>query len=304
MDDYIARHLSEKEQNTCWYNMVDREVSTRDLDDVSTVLFRAGYNTARRNPVIVSSYLLGLVLCFFFSGISLTAEQMQSYEASLRNIDFDEVNEVAYELQRVTSKYRQSKGWFSCDSTCQEYKALMESLTQEYNKLHAMQEQALSDAKAKLGILSTIGIDETRQLFWRRFSQGRGFAQRQTKWDALFMGISAMGRDEGLFSYLLRVLFSLLFNFTIGMIGAVIAFITSLFSLIYTYQTPIYTAFVYFGLASLAAISFALTWMVMLYVAAAGTVFVGVKVLGANMRIEEGRGPRSRIRFHQRSHYQ
>ena len=40
--------------------------------------------------------------------------------------------------------------------------------------------------------------------FWTRFSQGKGFAQRQTKWDALFMGISAMGRDESFVNYLLR----------------------------------------------------------------------------------------------------
>jgi hypothetical protein len=45
---------------------------------------------------------------------------------------------------------------------------------------------------------------------------GKNFASRQTKWDALFMGIRAMGRDESIVSYAFRLILTMAFNFTLG----------------------------------------------------------------------------------------
>ena len=89
---------------------------------------------------------------------------------------------------------------------------------------------------------------------------GKSFAQRQTTWDAIFFGISAMGRDEKLASYLLRLVMSFLFNFTIGIFGAVVVFIVNLYSLIRSFHANIAYGMVFFILASIAAISFAMTW--------------------------------------------
>lgn len=72
------------------------------------------------------------------------------------------------------------------------------------------------------------------------------------------------------------------------MIGAVIGFLWSIVSVIRAYQTPIYSAIIFFGFASLAAIAFAVTWIIGLYLAAAGTVYVGAKIIAANLRIEDG----------------
>lgn len=98
-----------------------------------------------------------------------------------------------------------------------------------------------------------------------------------------------MARDENILSYALRVLISLLLNFTIGLFGAVIGFMWSLYGLIRTYQTSLIMAWTYFLFASLAAIAFAASWLIGLYLAAAGTVYVGVKALASNGRIEFGR---------------
>jgi hypothetical protein len=84
--------------------------------------------------------------------------------------------------------------------------------------------------------------------------------------------VRSLGRDESMFSYLMELLMKMLFNFTLGMIGTVIGFIWSLYSIITTYQAAITTSLFFFGIASLAAISFAMTWMFLLYGAAAGTV--------------------------------
>jgi hypothetical protein len=42
------------------------------------------------------------------------------------------------------------------------------------------------------------------------------------------MGIGAMSRDESMIEYLLRLLLSVLFNFTIGLFGAIVAFVFNL----------------------------------------------------------------------------
>ena len=71
----------------------------------------------------------------------------------------------------------------------------------------------------------------------------------------------------------------------------------SLYGLIQSYQAPIAVALSFFFFASLAAVSFALTWLIALYVGTAGTVFVAAKLISANMRIEGGgRDPRGRPR--------
>ena len=136
----------------------------------------------------------------------------------------------------------------------------MQNYQRQYDILKADETSKISYAKSKLGIFSEYGVEETRNLFWERFAQGKGFATRQTKWDALFYGISAMGRDEKLVSFLLRIVLSFLFNFTIGVVGAVTVFIFNLYSLIQSFQPNFLTAIIFFGCASLAAISFALTW--------------------------------------------
>jgi hypothetical protein len=105
-----------------------------------------------------------------------------------------------------------------------------------------------------------------------------------------------MGRDEKLASYVLRLVLSFVFNFTIGVVGAVLVFMGGLYGLIQSFQPDAVSALAFFGLASLAAISFALTWLLGLYVATAGTVYVGAKLISSNMRIEDGgRGGRDRV---------
>lgn len=75
----------------------------------------------------------------------------------------------------------------------------------------------ISNAKSEVGLFSTVGVAETRELFWTRFDQGKKFATRQSKWDLLFIGLSSMRRDEHVLSYMLRALMSVLMNITIGM---------------------------------------------------------------------------------------
>lgn len=69
---------------------------------------------------------------------------------------------------------------------------------------------------------------------------------------------------------------------------AVIAFIFSIYSIMMSYQPDFFSATIFFSMASLAAISFAATFLIGIYLGTAGAVFVGAKALAANMRIEGG----------------
>ena len=101
-----------------------------------------------------------------------------------------------------------------------------------------------------------------------------------------------MGRDEKIGSFLFRIACNFLINITLGLFGAVISFWWNLWSLIQSYRAGILTGLAYFAAAGLAAGSFALLWLVGIYSAAAGTVFVAAKVLASNVRIEDGDRPR------------
>lgn len=246
------------------YNMSssrDEQLATaREIDRASTVLINAGVRVVKNNKLKVGGYVLGLLLCLFFSGWKVTDTQRAEYYHELEKVDHTALYETSNLLNDAYNGYHRSKGWFSCDAVCQSYKNDMQNFQRQYDMLKKDEAAKIATAKSKLGIFSEYGVEETRNLFWERFGQGKGFAQRQTKWDALFMGMSAMGRDEKLVSYLLRLVMSFLFNFTIGVVGAVVVFICNLYSLIQTFQASFLTGLVFFSFATLAAVSFAMTW--------------------------------------------
>lgn len=278
----------------------DRQLQTaKEFDNASTVLIKLGADVVKKNPIKTGAYLLGLLLCLFFSGLTVTQPQREAFYQDLKQIDHERLDSLQSDVQTAYGMYYRSKGWFSCDQRCQIFYTEYQDATQLYQKAKQEEDKKLYAAKSKLGLFSEYGVDETRQYFWEKFAQGKGFATRQTKWDALFIGISAMSRDENLVSYLLRVALSMLFNFTLGMFGAVVAFIFGLGYILQSFQAGYVTGTIFFLLASLAAISFAVSWLIGLYALTAGTAYVGLKLVASNMRLENGgNGPHAhRERF-------
>lgn len=117
----------------------------------------------------------------------------------------------------MDNKYYNSKGWFgSCDTTCKKNKDEFEKVLKEYNILKGDEYKQTAEAKNMLGIFSSYGVSETKELFWQKFTAGKNYAVRSSKWDLIFMGISSMGRDENMISYAFRFMLQVLMNFTIG----------------------------------------------------------------------------------------
>lgn len=274
--------------------------NAREIDRVSTIMLDLGVKVVKRNPLKVGGYVVGLLLCLFFNGWSSTPTQLTEYNAHIKEIDYEEYHQARDRLSHATSIYYRSKGWFSCDPQCKKNLEIMKEQEESFKLISKYEQKKVSEAKASLGLFSEYGISETRELFWKRFGQGQNFATRQSKWDFLFMGIGAMGRDEKLASFLLRVVITWLFNFTIGVCGAVIAFMWGLWTLVTTYQENVLASLFFFSLASIAAISFAMTWLIGLYVGTAGTVYVGAKFLSTQLRLQSDgsdQGPRRRVHY-------
>lgn len=235
----------------------------REIDQLSTVLVDVGVRFVKRNPIKVGLYVVGLLICLLFNGISVSQEQNINFEKQLSSIDYSASQNAGMEADIAYDRYYRSKGWFfSCNQQCQINKEAYEQALNRYKHEQAQISGQLSAAKSSLGLYSEFGVSETRNMFWDRFGMGKSFATRQTKYDALFMGLGAMGRDESLVNYLMRIIIRALFNFTLGVCMAVVTFMWSLVGLIRSYQPSMLTFVTFFGFASIAAISFALTWLI------------------------------------------
>lgn len=146
--------------------------TARSLDENSTVLINFAVKTVKKHPVMFSSYAVGLLVCFFVTGIALTAQQQSDFQNDLLRIDYRELDRRQQAYQGHYQHYHATKGWFSCDNICQHHKQNMEASKADYDFVQRQVDVQLSDAKAKLGLLSSVGVGEARDMFWTRFAQG------------------------------------------------------------------------------------------------------------------------------------
>ena len=267
----------------------ERHVAAVEVDQGGTLLFRTAAHVVKRNPIKVSLYFVGLLICFFFSGLQVSDENIRKYESLVMEIDEKSLFNAEDVMHKSYHDYSRRRGWFwSCDTDCKNYKSKYEKSKTEYEKMRLNSERQLANAKSNLGIFSVYGVNEVRELFWRRFNAGKRFATNQSKWDLLFIGFRAMGRDESFVEYIIQIVINMLMNFTVGIAGAVISFVYYLWGVISTFQPGPLVGGAFFLLASISAISFAMSWLVCLYFAVAGTTFVAAKLVASNVRLENG----------------
>ena len=124
----------------------------------------------------------------------------------MNTIDTNAEWAASEDFWRAENAYRATKGWFSCDSLCQRNKQKMNDARYRLDQIRAEGNARMSDAKSVAGLFSEVGVGEVKDSFWSYFSRGKQFAKRQSMWDAMFMGMRSMGRDEKFFEYALKVL--------------------------------------------------------------------------------------------------
>ena len=182
----------------------------------------------------------------------------------------------------------------------------------EWDEIKAEGNARMSDAKSVAGLFSEVGVNEVQDSFWEYFASGKQFAKRQSMWDAMFMGMRSMGRDESMMEYLFKMLLQVLINFSMGLVMALVIFVFGLWGIINSYQPNPLVGVVFFVTAACAGFAFVSTYLMALYGAAAGGVYGMVKLAESNGgRIEGGRGYHQRQRIqrpawegNRRPHYQ
>ena len=262
--------------------------------DIGTLALSTAKSFARRHKFITTSYLYGivslLVLLLLGSGTKLSIEQQRQYNAIMNTIDLQAEYAAASRYHSAYSNYYASKGWFSCDAHCQHYKSLMDRRKLEWDEIKAEGNARMSDAKSVAGLFSEVGVNEVQDSFWEYFHSGKQFAKRQSMWDAMFMGMRSMGRDESMMEYILKMLMQVLINFSMGLVMALVIFVFGLWSIISSYQPNPLVGVIFFVTAACAGFAFVSTYLMVLYGAAAGGVYGMVKLAENNARIEGGRG--------------
>jgi len=108
-------------------------------------------------------------------------------------------------------------------------------------------------------------------MLWKSFESGKVFAQRQTFWDALFTIINS--RDRDWISMLLNLLLTALVNYTVGSVMAVVSFMFSLPSFLWSYGAGVFSGTLFFVIASIGAISMIASYLSLIYASGAAVVY-------------------------------
>lgn len=249
-----------------------------EIPDVSTVLIKAGTNFVKRHKMLTGMYLFGLFLVLFAGGLSVSSEQERSYYQIMNEIDLKKLQRAEERVMVRRDQYRRSKGWFSCDAQCEiNYQEFLDA-ENDLQKIEAKNYETMKRAKQQVGLFSEYGVEEVRNLFWEQFAGGKDFAKRSSWWDLIFMSIGSIGRDESLVEFAIRFFINALMNITVGMTGALVGFYYYVWGVIASYGAGTIMAFVMFVLACTAATSFMVSFIIGIYGAAAGTVYVAAKV--------------------------
>lgn len=276
--------------------------------DLGQLIVRGATQFAKRNKVITGSYVLGLlVIILIGGGTKLTYEQQRQYNDIMNTIDLQAEFDASQNFFMADQAYRATKGWFTCDGLCQRNKQRMEEAKRRLDAVRQEGQARMSDAKSIAGLFSEVGVGEVQDSFWSYFHSGKQFAKRQSMWDAMFIGIRSMGRDESMIEYGLRVLMNVLLNFSMGLVMALVFFVIGLWSIVSSYQPNPLVALVFFILASCAAFAFVASYLLAIYGAAAGGVYGLLKVAETNGRAARinngGRGQQAHY-MQNRPHYQ
>jgi len=247
------------------------------------------------------SYVFGLlVILLAGSGTKLTLENQREYDRIMNTIDLRAEYDASTRYGHAYDAWYASKGWFTCDSLCQRNKRRMESAKRDLDAIRAEGYNRMSDAKAVAGLFSEYGVLEAKDSFWSHFSSGKQFAKRQSMWDAMFIGLRSMGRDESMIEYALRVLMQVLLNFSIGLVMALIFFTFGLWSIVKSYQPDPFTALIFFISAICAGFAFVTSYLLIMYGAAAGGLYGVAKFAESSARIQ---GQQQNHRVRNRPHY-
>lgn len=272
-------------------------VAAADFGSITQRVLAA--NKARVGGVLVL-WVLGFVLMsgLIPTGFEVTPEARREYNRIVaQEGKAEEIYAAEQGVYMAELEYSKVNAWFwrwRGEEVRAPAARAMEELTRRQRDLDAAErdrDNALRKARSVIGIWSDQGVDEARSLFWQSYSDGKLFAQRQTFWDMIFTALDS--RNSNVWGLVLRWLFTFVSNFTAGMLGALFIFTWRVLWFLWQYSPNIISGAAFFVVAVFAAVSTVAAYLVGLYGAAAGGVYVVAKM--RNLAIDNGGGdPRRR----------
>lgn len=229
--------------------------------NISALAVQASQYVIRKHPVKLGLNFLGLFLLFAAAGFAPSEQAWELADKALPTPDALRVEQDASRIaDTARARFHASRGWFyQCENTCPSLRDISTKADAAWRAVEVKNADGRKRSKNYLGLFSTSGVAETKDLFWRTFAGGQAYAKRATIWDAMFAGMRAMGRDEALFNFLIQMFFRFLVNVTVGVFSGCIQFIFMVPSIIASYGADWFTATLFFCLCVCSAVSFFVT---------------------------------------------
>jgi len=255
----------------------------RALDEINLPLIaaKAAARAIKHHPIKLSLNFCGLALLFLATGFSPSPEAWAESDALAPPAEsLAAARKAATDARDARARFHASRSWlYACSGPCPALRAAADQAEARAGALAAANAEAVAAQKSRLGLFSSVGVGETRDLFWRTFAGGQSYAKRATMWDALFVGMRSMGRDEGLANFVAQMFFRLLANVTVGVLSGCVNFLWLVTTVISSFRAGWPAALVFFALCALAAASFFATAAVVIGSVGAATVVGGAQLL-------------------------
>jgi hypothetical protein len=239
------------------------------VPDVGALVAGGAAALVRRHPIKLGLNCVGLLLLFFAAGYAPSKAAEARYAAALPSAALLSAERAAgAAAAEARAAYSGARGWFwSCDDACGRARRASEAADARWAAAREATSAAVRAAKGELGLFSRSGVEETRDQFWASFAGGAAYAKRATLWDALFVGMRSMGRDEPLLSFVFQMAMRALANLTVGIAGGVLHFSYAVIAIIRSYNPNVVAGVLFWALCVLAGASF--------FATAVATIFGG-----------------------------
>ncbi|CAD7698789.1 unnamed protein product [Ostreobium quekettii] len=253
---------------------------------------------------LVALWLLGLFSAFLSPApVRITPEMQARFEEGMELVqDAEQRLAWAYsEYVEARAQVQAAQVWFwrfrpEHRKVVRDRQVWEAQARAEVERLSAEKASKLSSAKSELGIWSEAGLSEGRALFWDSYGRGKLFAQRQSLWDAMYSML--LSREPDALGRILNLVAIVCVNFTTGMLMSLLFFVFALPGMIASFRPDILSAIVFFGLASIGALSVIVSFLGLLY---GGSVTFVYAIAGPSVGRLDARRRARRIRY--RSHY-
>ncbi|KAK3266420.1 hypothetical protein CYMTET_24953 [Cymbomonas tetramitiformis] len=257
--------------------------------NIAPILFKK-FVSSKKAQSISGLWMLGIFLCCFVNPPDLPPETTKAYMEKMNESQrIPGLHEAQMEVQEAMFAVEAAQTWFwrfrEPDRT--NVLALQKDLEHAKKRSAALlkERDALEkEAKSIVGLWSVYAIEDCRTLFWSTVEKGKVFAKRQTFWNGLQIVLNS--RDGNVFSFILDWVFAMVTNFTLGLLGALVAFIWYLGDIVSAYSTNVFTGAFFYSCAVLAAVSMTATYLVGLYGAAGTGVYFMAKSAQTAARLE------------------